>query len=427
MTPSLQSIVPVPARAGGDLRRALGLGAEAPLRISYLPGLGDVYSTYAYWKRGAFDPRVPSIAYSTMFFQLCQGLGAEGQLITRTRGESATAADGAFRFDVIGQPKSGGPIRYRIDRFRYGLQCVQALRVFDPHIAVVASDLEWRFLPLIKAATRARLVHSIHNTLWPMGETRFDVQQRAVNAAAGLWLRSIDAAVCTSSECARQIAALRRPPAPAVVAAPQQITLPETTPPRDGAPSRLLYLGRIEIEKGVTDLLDAFETLRATRPSLHLVFAGGGGKLSLLKDEIARRGLDGAVEALGQLEADAAHRELRKADILVCPTRTTFKEGLAFVCFEAAAHGAPSVMSSVVPAQDLLEGGCAVYKADSTEALTAAVARLLDEPDYYKALADTAQARARIMVDRSWSWGSRLLEAINAAANVKAAAETAAA
>lgn len=429
-------ILSLPENAGRDLRYQLGLTETETLRISYIPGPGDLRSTYDWWKKGEFDPRIPSIAYSTMFFELCTALGGiEAQLIVRADQPSPPYIDGGFRFDTALYEPAGGA-GYYWARLKYAGACLRALSAFKPHIAVVASDFDWQYLPLVRAVA-GKVILSVHNTYWPMGEKpgKLSLSYLLYGAA----LKTVGAAVCTSHECERQVRRLTGSgfwsfvetpqqagaqsvspspeasvPVQTFVAAQQHIRPPKTAPRNDN-PGRLLYLGRIERPKGVFDLLDAYEMLVPAMPNLSLVFAGGGGALDELRAEIEARNLGERVQAVGHLDSARAHEELQRADLLVCPTRTDFNEGLAFVCFEAAGYGVPVVMSSVVPAQDLLAGGCVVFKANDTQAMAEAIAGAFDE-SAYETLRRNARLRGQITLDRSMAWGSQLYRAMVAAA-----------
>ncbi|MEO1136800.1 MAG: glycosyltransferase, partial [Pseudomonadota bacterium] len=288
MSPSLDSLVMLPPDAVEALHRAIPSASGRPARISYLVGPGDPFSTYEYWKKGEFDPRVPSIAYSTMFYELVSALGANGQIVQRGPQSRPPFIDGEFRFDTVRLPRGEGFFGYHAARFQYARACLAAIKDYGPDIAVVASDFDWQYLPLVKNRCR-RTVLSLHNTIWPMGTRQFGTRQKAANAAISFWLRSVDSSVCTSHECERQLKHLSGNRIATFVAAPQQVSRPEA-PPLKNRPSRLIYLGRIETAKGVFDLLETFADLRDRHPALTLVFAGGGGALEMLKQQIDAMG-----------------------------------------------------------------------------------------------------------------------------------------
>ncbi len=411
MTAFDEPILDLPADAPARLRRSLGLEPDAPLRIAYLPGPGDVYGTYKHWREGRHDPRVPSITYSTQFYEFCQSGQCEGMLITQAAEPTPTMTDGDFTFAKVVYQAGSGAAGYFASRYAYAQACIKALAPFKPHVAVIASDFDWQYLPLAKRVAD-RLILTVHNTRWPMGAKGLSPRQKLLNAGYRLAMRSVDGAVNTSHECERQLLTLTRPDLPSFVAVPQQPE-PIEAAPRTGPARNLLFLGRLEANKGVFDLLDAFCTLRETHPDLRLVFAGGGGALEPLRAEIAKRGLSDVASAPGHLDRPSVKAALKQADLMICPTRTDFNEGLAYVCFEAAAQGVPSVMSTVVPARELLKDACAVFEADSTPALTESIAGLLDDQDAYQRLSVAAlSCSAETLYDRSRAWGSQLYRAI---------------
>ena len=74
-------LLTLPDTAAEQLRRRFGPG-DAPLRLSYFCGPGDVLGTYRHWCEGRHDPRVPIITYSSMFFELVRRLNARAQVIS---------------------------------------------------------------------------------------------------------------------------------------------------------------------------------------------------------------------------------------------------------------------------------------------------------------------------------------------------------
>jgi len=415
MSTTIESVLRLPANPAQDLRNALGLTQASSLRISYIPGPGDIQTTYQHWKKREFDPRVPSVAYSTMFFEVCRSVRALGQVVTRSENPQPPIEDGNILFITVPYRISPGRLGYLLGRQRYAAACLETVCAFEPHIVVVASDIEPRHLKTIKRSG-AKIVYSMHNTFWPMGTSRLGPKNRFRNALAKRSLAAIDAAICTSHECERQLKQLSRSGLQTFVERPQQIERPTSAPTsREETAKRLIYLGRIEEPKGVFDLLDAFEELARSRPDLRLSYLGDGASLGALRQEIANRDLENVVDTPGHVASSETHETLANCHILVCPTRTSFNEGLAFVCFEAALHAVPTIMSTVVPAHDLLKGGCAVFEADSACAMTHTLARIIDDPSYWEELSHNSLKCAEVVFDRDQSWGSQLYRALLAA------------
>ena len=159
-------------------------------------------------------------------------------------------------------------------------------------------------------------------------------------------------------------------------------------------------------------LLEVFEKLAIQHPELTLHIAGSGGADDALKAKLAASANAKQIEFLGRIGSDAVHSTIAAADLLVCPTMSDFNEGLAVVGFEAAAHGIPTVLSSVVPAVELLGEGCAVYQADNATALEATIAGLIENPETYQKLCGATALVREKMYDRSLSWGSGLFRTL---------------
>jgi glycosyltransferase involved in cell wall biosynthesis len=138
-------------------------------------------------------------------------------------------------------------------------------------------------------------------------------------------------------------------------------------------PPRFVYIGRLSPEKGLHDLLNAFNLVRAKLPETKLDLIGAGP----LKDELARRidelGLQESVTLRGSLDLREIARYLLRSVALVLPSHS---EPWGLVVNEALSYGCPVVVSDhcgCVP--ELVSDGMTGYafKTGSIEALSAAM------------------------------------------------------
>lgn len=90
--------------------------------------------------------------------------------------------------------------------------------------------------------------------------------------------------------------------------------------PRTG-PAQLLYLGRLEYEKGIHDAIAALPRIRRTHPGTTLTVAGEGTQLDWLIEQARKHKVLKAVSFVGQLGHDALVRALHTADAAVLPSR----------------------------------------------------------------------------------------------------------
>ncbi|MEU8236583.1 glycosyltransferase family 4 protein [Actinoplanes sp. NPDC048967] len=178
-------------------------------------------------------------------------------------------------------------------------------------------------------------------------------------------------------------------------------------PGRPGEGGTLGFLGRFtESRKGFELLRTAFVTLARQRPGLRLLVAGPGDRGDLYDGIPAD--LHPRVEFLGLVsEADKA-RMLRSVDIYVAPN--TGGESFGMILTEAMAAGATIAASDLDAFRRVLDGGRAgaLFPTGDSEALTAVLAELLDDPQRRTLLAECARE-----VVKTFDWPSvanRVLE-----------------
>ena len=400
--------VSLPPDAAQALRRHLGKPADAQLRIAYVPGPGDVVGTFDHWQQGRHDPRVPVITYSAMFYSLVHKIGAQALVLTAEDKQPMAQGDTVI-FRHVPRDTGRHGLGYRLAEAKYAKALAQELNRWQPDITVVGSDAP----PGLFHRLQSPAILSAHNTFWPMGQRPRSLRARLSLLPRRRSLRHVVAAVCTSAECAHQIVALGGAK-PTFVEVPQVAStdMPPTTASLRNAAHRITYIGRIEENKGVFDLLTAVENLSISFPDLTLSFAGDGTAFAKLAAATSRSSFGAQVNLLGRIDSASIHALLDASDIVVCPTQSSFNEGLALVVVEAAIHGRPSVVSSVVPAGQLFPDSCVVFAADDAAALQAALRKLLENPAMLHRLSEDALKQRHKCLDRRQSWGSQLYQAL---------------
>ncbi|WP_019203920.1 glycosyltransferase family 4 protein [Tsukamurella sp. 1534] len=160
---------------------------------------------------------------------------------------------------------------------------------------------------------------------------------------------------------------------------------------RHGAPPRLLYVGRLEYEKGVQDLIAALARVRRTHPGTTLTVAGDGTQASWLREVAREHRVLRAVEFTGALDHEELVAQLHSADALVIPSRY---EPFGIVALEGGATGIPVVATTAGGLADFIrtgDTGASVPPAD-VPALTAAIRGVLDDPETAHSGARAARA-----------------------------------
>ena len=380
------------------------------MRWVFISGPGDVVGTYTYWKKGQHDPRVPVHTYSHMLYNLAQERNAELQVI-HAHVDQVTLDDGPFQFrsQYHGNPK--GRFAYFTSQLSIAMQLVKQVRQLDPDVLLVSAYSPLIALPFFP--NRARVFMTMHNTLWPMNNPPKPNWRIRLRTLVRKWtLRRLDGAVCTSLECKRQLQTTVGDTVPLYVERPV-ISGEIALRPRAEKPSNIIYVGRVEHNKGIFMLLDAFDKLAKDDPDLTLTFVGDGGALRELEERAKSSQHSNRIKVLGRLLAAQVHEQLAVSDLLVCPTMTGFKEGLALVGLEAASHGVPSIVSTVVPAQDILGDACAVFQTDDTAHLTQVLNERLTSKDKYTKMVAAAENLSATLQNPSQSWGVQLATLID--------------
>jgi glycosyltransferase involved in cell wall biosynthesis len=132
---------------------------------------------------------------------------------------------------------------------------------------------------------------------------------------------------------------------------------------------RVLFLARIERDKGIYETIEACSRLVAEGLPIHLTVAGDGSELASVK-ALAAEKLGSAVTFLGFILGDEKTRALREGDIYVLPT--SHAEGMPASVLEALALGLPVVTRPMGGLKDFFKDGEHGYLMDDTDPSTVA-------------------------------------------------------
>jgi glycosyltransferase involved in cell wall biosynthesis len=169
---------------------------------------------------------------------------------------------------------------------------------------------------------------------------------------------------------------------------PHFVSIPSEPAKGDG--DYILYLGRLNYEKGPDILLKAMSKI----PKVRLKMAGTGEMETQLKLMAGEMGIVSRVEFLGQVGDREVAGLLNHALMLVFPSRVYENAPLAI--FEALAAGVPVVASHPGGAVELVEGCGVTFPSGDASALAAAVNHLLQSPQQRAELGNRGRQRAQM-------------------------------
>jgi glycosyltransferase involved in cell wall biosynthesis len=167
----------------------------------------------------------------------------------------------------------------------------------------------------------------------------------------------------------------------------------------------LLFVGRLEDEKGVLDAVTVMQALARERPDVHGVVVGRGSLERRVRGLATTAG-GHTVEVAGALPDDAVHELYARAAVVLVPSRY---EGLGLVALEAMAAGAAVVGYDVTGLRDAVGDGGLLVPPGDVAALVAAARSLLTDPSRRAEVA--ARGRERVAPYR-WSDTAARVEAI---------------
>lgn len=175
-----------------------------------------------------------------------------------------------------------------------------------------------------------------------------------------------------------------------------RIDVVSNTPPRsrvDEAPDRrhrpagqplgLVYLGHLEVPRGLLEMVDAVAILRRDGFPVRATIVGKGRDAQLFKDRAREQGLtDADVSFLGYVDRDAALRAVQEADIGVLPHHVNeqWNTSIPNKLFDYMAVSLPVVSSNPGPFERITRetGAGEVFQAGDASSLAAAIRRLAD-------------------------------------------------
>ncbi len=383
--------------------------------IVYFAGPGDVVGTFRHWLDGKDDPASPATAYSSQFFDAVANRGWNTRVISRCS-KADFVANGNFR--VENRPRTEGRnfLTRRLMAVVDGLGVIRECLRSLPRVIVVQEGTCPAWALVLVRLLGIRVFLDLHCALWPDGFEPSGLRRRIESSLEGLFVKlASDRILCISPAVERQVIKWSKVK-PQVVLATRAAYREDCIPVAstygvDRKPFVLFAAGRIESNKGFSDLVGAMAELEKRRPGEFACrIAGDGSDLPRLGAHVEQLGLGSSIKLLGQLRREDAYGEFARCHLVVVPTTSRFAEGLNKVCLEGALIGRPVVSTTVCNAAEVLGESNVSVAPDSPRALADAIERLAtDRVEYDVRQKACADARRRIL-NRRLHWGNVVRE-----------------
>ncbi|MGW1420232.1 glycosyltransferase family 4 protein [Bradyrhizobium manausense] len=388
-----------------------------PKAIYYAAVAGDVSGTYRRWREGLRDERQLAETYSGQFFDLCKRLGRRG-IASFPSDASAAISDTSFEIRARPRPSKSAGLGFHVDQWRLAWHLwLDAWKSKSTDVIVMDGVTSFYLLSPLSMMGK-RVYVSIHTVLRGKGETR--TSARKFVDVLNRWFFEHHCAGClvASPIIERQIRELGAVRVPITVFYPlySRADFERFSPPSIAqSPFRILYAGRIEIDKGVFDLMSAVRNLIACGYSLRVDFCGDGAELSSLKEAILSSGLGHAMFAHGHLSRSELSEFLDKSNVVVVPTRRAFPEGLNQVVIEAVLARRPVITSDVCPALRLIEEAALEAQPDDVTSYQSCIRSLIDDPELTTRLVQAGDRYREQFFDPLLSWTEKAANLIKQA------------
>ncbi|MBX5460394.1 MAG: glycosyltransferase family 4 protein [Steroidobacteraceae bacterium] len=244
---------------------------------------------------------------------------------------------------------TSGPFRH-FSRLRDAIRVAVEIYCFKPDRVLCGCTGELLWACVFAAKLRGvPIVNSRHNSLQASS-----LLQRIAGVLDRLSIRACDGVVCHGKFMSDQIHALGVPPSRIWqfgVDFGQFASMAGRTPLPDGLrefttrfDNVLMFVGRVQQDKGIFDLLEAYCDLpEPIRDRTAVVYVGDGKHLSALREEVERRALQSRVLLLGNVPHRQLAGVMRTATVVLAPTRPEFSEGRCKVIPEALVLGIPVI------------------------------------------------------------------------------------
>ncbi|MBC7601785.1 MAG: glycosyltransferase family 4 protein [Ramlibacter sp.] len=364
---------------------------NSSMRILSAVGPGDVIMAHRDWKNAVRTPSETSITFSSQEFDFFSKHGVAFWAISCfPRAECINDGDSRVENRPRATTVALGGLNYHWVQLRYALSLlVSAVRFRATHAVIDSGTTHWFALGLFRLFG-IKVHPNFHNVYWPVGHPPQRRIGKIILRLDSFFFRlCVDSALGVSPSCGQQIGEISMGNTRFFDYRAQFVrgdfgSLPR---PRLVSPMRIMFAGRVEVSKGVFDILRICEILEGRRPG-QFVFdiCGTGGASDLLAAQIKAARLGNSITLHGKLMRPALLKVYGDSHLVIVPTRSTFCEGLPMVCAEAVIAGRPVITSLLSNALEALRGAVVEAREDDPGDYAAKIEALADDPVAYAAL-----------------------------------------
>jgi glycogen synthase len=387
------------------------------MRIAYLTGPCDAPGVYAEWcGRSAQD--YFGTNYMKQFLQLCEDMDARAYVITTLPGKRETVLRGRFVFAKHPNP-SGSGLAYHLAFLPWMLRIAPKLIAFRPEVMVLTANCSYWFLFAWLRLLDVKIIPAFDVVPWAKYAPQKAVYRMLWQLNRWLILPAMPTMIVASDDVRRQLTELLGTRADKVrfllqlpTYGPSQFAgLPSAYPVN---PFHIIFAGRIEVDKGIYDLLSIAKRLETEQPGrFKFDVCGDGSEAANFRKAIADANLDGVISYHGYCNVEKFRPILATAQAWIVPSRSEFAAGFEMVCAEAILARRPLICSPVCPALEYVEEAAMRVNPDDIAGYCEAIKQLADDGELYRSKQSAAGRLAAQFYDQDNSFIVKMKTALN--------------
>jgi glycosyltransferase involved in cell wall biosynthesis len=177
-----------------------------------------------------------------------------------------------------------------------------------------------------------------------------------------------------------------------------------------GAKTCILFVGRVDRNKGVFDLLEAVSEILLNSDSLKLVYVGDGPCFEELKTKVAGDQIESKIAFMGYTDHRLIPQIIRQCRVLVSPSRNGLPEGRCKVAIEALVLGKPVIAPNTLQFQYIIKHNSngLLFEPESISDLRAKIEAIIFDDKLYEELVLGAEEKGGDLLESSVSFRQAL-------------------
>jgi glycogen(starch) synthase len=391
------------------------------MKIMYVAGSGNIIGTFDYWKQGQDDPSQVAITYSSQFYDVCSTLNAKAYIISSYT-EKQYIKDKNFILEnrpILLSNKSG--VLYHLGHIIYGLSLIISALKFKPDCIIIFYS-QYAFILSILSRFGIEIVPTVHSTLWNKNSLTFKkIQKLFLHMNKVFLFKKCLAIISISEDINQQIKDTTDNQQKTIFnflptyRKKEFSNIAEVKNYCNNSKFQVLFIGRIEANKGVFDILEIAKQFKIEEiDNIAFQICGDGSALELLSQRTKEEKIDPNLFIFhGHCNKSKVNELLNLSHILIVPTTNDFAEGFNKVVAEAILANRPSIVSSACPAVLYVKDAIIEVSPGDIKAYCDAILELKNDHSFYLQKIQHCKKYAEQFYDKSKSWGEVLKLIIN--------------